>query len=69
MFILCNTLLPNVRVHTISADIRTKIKILPVIDIVINVDVAPIKTLVSTDSNVVFTVLYIFSYLVYGFYF
>ena len=48
--------------HAIPADIGKIIKPIAVIDRVIEVDVAPIRTIVSTDSNIVFRVLY-FSYL------
>ena len=54
MNILCNTLLPNDKVHSISADIDKIIKPTPVIDRVSEVDVAPIIIILSTDSNVVF---------------
>ena len=43
--------------HAIPADIGKIIKPIAVIDRVIEVDVAPI-TIVSTDSNIVFRVLY-----------
>ena len=52
-----NTLLPSDRVHAIPADIGKTIKPIPVIDRVKEVDVAPMKTIVSTDSNTVFRVL------------
>ena len=52
MFKLCNTFLPNDRVHAIPADIGKIIIPLPVIDRVIKVDVAPIITTVSTDSKI-----------------
>ena len=57
MIIQCNTLLANDRVHAIPADIGKTIKPIPVIDRVIKVDVAPIITIVSIDSNIVFKVL------------
>ena len=44
--------------HAIPADIGKIIKPIAVIDRVIEVDVAPIRTIVSTDSNIVFRVLY-----------
>ena len=44
--------------HAIPADIGKIIKPIAVIDRVIEVDVAPIITIVSTDSNIVFRVLY-----------
>ena len=56
MNILCNTLLPNERVHANPADIGKTIKPTPVIDIVLEVDVATIKTIVSTDCNNMFRV-------------
>ena len=62
MINLCNTLLPSDRVHAIPADIGKIIKPTPVIDKVIKVDVAPMKTIESTDSIFVFRVLY-FRYL------
>ena len=43
MIILCNSLLSNDRVHAIPADSGKMIKPKPVIDTVIEVDVAPIK--------------------------
>ena len=71
MIILYNTLLPNEGVQAIPADIGKKIKLSPVIDRVIEVDVAPIITIVSTDSKIVFRVLYFsnffFSFLVFIF--
>ena len=57
MINLCNTLLPNDRVQAIPADIGKIIKPTPVIDIVIEVDVAAMITIESTDSNIVFKVL------------
>ena len=57
MIILCNTLLPNDRVQAIPADIGKIIKPIPVIDRVIEVDVAAMITIQSTDSNIVFRVL------------
>ena len=54
---LCNTLLPKDRVQAIPADIRQIIKPKPVIDRVIEVDVAPMITILSTDSNIVLKVL------------
>ena len=44
--------------HAIPADIGKIIKPIAAIDRVIEVDVAPIITIVSTDSNIVFRVLY-----------
>ena len=57
MINLCNTLLPKDRVPAIPADIGKLIKPIPVIDRVIEVDVAPMITILSTDSNIVFRVL------------
>ena len=57
MFILCNTLLPNDRVQAIPADIGKILKPRPVTDTGIEVDVAPMVTIESTDSNIVFRVL------------
>ena len=57
MINLCNTLLPNDRVQAIPADIGRIIKPIPVIDKVIEVDVAPMITILCTDSNIVFRVL------------
>ena len=51
---LCNTLLPNDRVQAIPADIGKPIKPIPVIDKVIEVDVAPMITILSTESNIDF---------------
>ena len=57
MINLCNILLPNDRAQAIPADIGNTIKPKPVTDKVIEVDVAPIITILSTDSNTVFRVL------------
>ena len=57
MITLCNTLLPNDRVHAIPADIGKIIEPIPVIDRVIEVDVAPMIMILSTDSNIVFRAL------------
>ena len=57
MINLCNTLLPNDRIQAIPANIGKAIKPIPVIDKVIEVDVAPMITILSTDSNIVFRVL------------
>ena len=54
---ICNTLLPNDKVQAIPADIGKIIKPIAVIDRVIKVDVAPMITILSTDSNIVFRVL------------
>ena len=54
---LCHILLPNDRVQTIPPDIGRIIKPIPVIDKVIEVDIAPIIMIESTDSNIVFRVL------------
>ena len=62
MIKLCNTLLPIDRLQAVPADIGKIIRPLPVIDRVIEVDVAPMILLLSTDSNTVFRVL-IFLYL------
>ena len=57
MINLCNTLLPKDRVQAIPADIGRIIKPIPVIDRVIEVDVAAMITILSTDSIIVFRVL------------
>ena len=57
MINLCNTLLPNDRVQAIPADIGKIIRPIPVIDRVIEVDVDPMITIESTDSNILFRVL------------
>ena len=57
MINLCNTLLQNDRVHAIPADIGKIIKPIPVIDKVIEVDVAPMTIILYTDSITVFRVL------------
>ena len=54
MINLCNTLLRNDRVHAIPADFGKIIKSIPVIHRVIEVDVAPIITVVSIGSKIVF---------------
>ena len=57
MIILCKALIPNDKVHAIPADNGKTIKSIPVIDKVIEVDVAPMITIQSIDSNIVFRVL------------
>ena len=57
---LCNTLLPNDRAHAIPADTGKIIKPTPVIDRLIEVDVATIITIVSTDSKFELGVLLLF---------
>ena len=54
---LFDILLPKDRVQAIPADIGKIIIPTPVIDRVLNVDVAPMITIESTDSNFVFRVL------------
>ena len=58
MINLCKISLPNDRVQAIPADIGNIIKPMPVTDRVIDVEVAPMITILSTDSNNVFRVLY-----------
>ena len=53
---LCNIWLPCDKVYATPADIDKKIKPIPVIDRIIEVDVAPMITIESTDSNIVFRV-------------
>ena len=57
MIKLCNTLFADGRVQAFSACIGKAIKPIPVIDRVIEVDVAPMITILYTDSNTAFTVL------------
>ena len=57
MIILCIALLPNIRAHAIAADVGRIIKPIPLIDKVIEINVAPKKTIVSTDSKTVFRVV------------
>ena len=57
MIISCNTLLPNDKPQAIPADIGKTINPIPVTDKVIEVEVAPMITILSTDSNIVFKVL------------
>ena len=57
MINLCNTLLLNDKVQAIPADIGKIIKPTPVIDEFIEVGVAAIITIESTDSRIVFRVL------------
>ena len=57
MIILCNTLLPKDRVQAIPADMGKTIKPIPAIDNFIDVDVAPMITIESFDTNIVFRVL------------
>ena len=56
MIDLCNFLLPIDGVHAILFDISKKIRRIPVVDKVVEVDVAPIITIVSTGSKIVFRV-------------
>ena len=56
MINLCNTLLLNDRVKAIPAHIGKIIKPTPVTDKVIEVDVAPMITFESADSNIVLRV-------------
>ena len=58
MINLFETFLPNDKAHAFAADIGRTMKLIPVIDETIEVVVAPIKTIVSTDSKLVFSVLY-----------
>ena len=55
MINLCDTLLPSDKVHAFPADISKRIKPRPVIDRVIEIDVAPIITIPWTDSITVFS--------------
>ena len=57
MINLCNTLLPNDRLQAIPADMGKTINPIPVTDKVIEVDVAAMIAMLSTDSNIVFKVL------------
>ena len=57
MIKICNNLLPNDRMHAIPADSGKIIKPKPVTDRVREVDVAPMITILSTDSNTLFRVL------------
>ena len=50
-------MLPNDRVHDLPAEFCTITKPIAIIDKVKEVDVAPIRTIESTDSNIVFRVL------------
>ena len=52
-------MLPNDIVHAIPADLGKIIKPIPLIGRVIEADVAAITTIVSTDSSIVFRVLWI----------
>ena len=57
MINLCNILLPNDKPQAIPADIGNTIKPIPVTDSVIEVEVAAMITILSTDSNTVFKIL------------
>ena len=57
MITSCNILLHNDRVQAIPTDIGKLIKPTPVTVKVIDVDVAPMITIESTDSNIVLKVL------------
>ena len=56
MIIPCSTSMSNDKLHAIPADVRETIQSIPVIDKVLEVDVAPILTIVSTDSKFEFRV-------------
>ena len=58
MITLCKILLPIDRLNAIPVNFGKTIKPISVIDKVIEVDVASNITIVSTDSNIVFRVLY-----------
>ena len=58
MNIFCKILLPIDRVHAILADFGKIFKLIPQIDRVIEVNVAAIVTIVSTDSIILLKVLY-----------
>ena len=53
MIILCNALLPNDKVQIIPVGIGKKTNPKPVTDKVIEVEVAPMITIESTDSKTV----------------
>ena len=57
MINLCKTLLPKDIPQATPADIGKTIKPIPITDKVIDADVAPMITILSTDSNTVFRVL------------
>ena len=57
MINLCNTLFVKDKVQAIPADFGKTIKPIPVIDRVIEVDVAPMKTNIPIDSSIAFRVL------------
>ena len=57
MINLCNILLHNDKAQPIPADMGKITKPTPVTDKVIDVEVAPMITIESTDSNTVFRVL------------
>ena len=52
MINLCKTLLPKDKVHAIPAEIGTIINPTPITDNVTDVVVAPIITIVSTESKI-----------------
>ena len=54
MIMLGNTLLQYDRVHAVPAEIGKASRPVPVFDKVKEGDAAPILTIVSTDSNIVF---------------
>ena len=60
MINLCNTLLVRDKKHAIPADFRKTIEPIPVIDRVIEVDVAPMLLKLSTVSSIVFWLLKFF---------
>ena len=63
MINLCNTLLPRDIPQATPADIGKTINPIPVIDRVIEVEVAAMITILSTDSNTVFRNFIIFIFL------
>ena len=54
MINLCNAWLPNDKAHAYPADTGRIITPIPVIDRVLEVDVRPIITIVSTDFKIAF---------------
>ena len=63
-------MLPIDRVHAIADDIGKRIEPIPVMDKVKENDVAPIITIVSTDFNIVFRVIFfifLFGFMVFIF--
>ena len=68
MINLCKTLLPIDKVHATPADIGNIINLIPVIDRLLKVNVAPKLKLLSNVFSIVITVLKFLFFSIYGLY-